>query len=295
MSEKQTQTGAFRKKKIKFAQVSNIALRDDKLSLKAKGLYALIQSYVTLEDFTLYKTTLKKQCVEKEKAFESTWAELKDAGYLIQYRFQDDQGKYYYEYDLLDEPNQELALEIHSKQNRKRHEDKTHNPKKEGMDKIESNHTPKKDDMDKGCYGKGGVYNNTDSIYIDLNNTNINNTTVSKKIETKVSVVTQQESIILEETNINELTAHQKKNVAKWDIATLIRAIQIYKDINGQYFKLLDKIYKDGAKVSLTSGSKKQDASEGMYTHEWDFDNLEKLQREHIQKKLKESGTELPA
>lgn len=46
-------SGAFIKKEVPFAQVSNHALRDDKLSLKAKGLYALIQSYLTLPDLTL--------------------------------------------------------------------------------------------------------------------------------------------------------------------------------------------------------------------------------------------------
>ena len=119
-------SGQFRKKKIYFTQVSNVALRDSSLSLKAKGLYALIQSYLTIEDFTLYKNTLKKHLKEGEKAFESTWKELKDAAYLIQYRLQDPKTKqFYYEYELLDEPNIELANKIHNSQNRKKHEEKS--------------------------------------------------------------------------------------------------------------------------------------------------------------------------
>ena len=51
-------SGAFRKKKTSFAQVSNIALRDETLSLKAKGLLALIESYLSLDNFTLYKQFL---------------------------------------------------------------------------------------------------------------------------------------------------------------------------------------------------------------------------------------------
>jgi hypothetical protein len=47
------ENGSFRKKKTYFSQVSNEALRDNTLSLKAKGLYALIQSYITIENFTL--------------------------------------------------------------------------------------------------------------------------------------------------------------------------------------------------------------------------------------------------
>ena len=80
------QTGLFRKKKVYFKQVSNSALSDNSLSLKAKGLYALIQSYITIEDFTLYKNYLLKQCKEGKDGFQSTWNELIKAGYLVQYK-----------------------------------------------------------------------------------------------------------------------------------------------------------------------------------------------------------------
>ena len=152
--------GGFRKKKIKFSQVSNEALRDNQLSLKAKGLYSLIQSYITIEDFTIYKSTLKNVCLEGEKAFESAWKELKDAGYLIQYRLQDPDTKtFYYEYDLLDDANIDLAKEIHSSQNRKTKNEKAIPTKKEVMDKRP--------------HGQRGIYNNTDlnntySLYVSL-------------------------------------------------------------------------------------------------------------------------------
>lgn len=166
-------SGQFRKKKIYFTQVSNIALRDSSLSLKAKGLYSLIQSYLTIEDFTLYKNTLKKHLKEGEKAFESTWKELKDAAYLIQYRLQDPKTKqFYYEYELLDEPNIELANQVHNSQNRKKHKEKIHTPKKAGMDKKIKKAIPtKKDSMGNAYSGKVQVYNNT-----KINNTKINNT-----------------------------------------------------------------------------------------------------------------------
>ena len=144
------ETGRFRKKKIYFTQVSNQALRDINLSLKAKGLYALIQSYITIEDFTLYKTFLLKNCKEGKKAFESAWKELKDLGYLLQYRLQGEKGQFFYEYELLDEP--QIAEESHSI------------------------HTSKKEGMDNGVDGKRGIYNNT-----NLNNTNLNNKSSSKE------------------------------------------------------------------------------------------------------------------
>jgi hypothetical protein len=96
--------GRFRKKQINFSQVSNDILRNENISLKAKGLYAIIQSYITLEDFTLYKKFLMNKCKEGEKAFDAAWKELKDNGYLVQYKMREGANSFYYEYELLDEP-----------------------------------------------------------------------------------------------------------------------------------------------------------------------------------------------
>lgn len=155
--------GRFRKRKIFFTQVSNVALRDTNLSLKAKGLYALIQSYITIEDFTLYKTTLLKNCAEGKKAFESAWKELKDAGYLIQYKMQGEKGYFYYEYELLDEPQVTEITETNH-----------------------SIHTPKREIVDHGGNGtwipaQGGMFNNTNSNNTNINNTNTNNISSSKE------------------------------------------------------------------------------------------------------------------
>lgn len=84
--------------------VSNDIIRNDSVSLKAKGLYALIQSYITLENFTLYKGFLQSKCIEGERAFDSAWRELKEKGYLVQYKLKDESNRYFYEYELLDEP-----------------------------------------------------------------------------------------------------------------------------------------------------------------------------------------------
>jgi len=133
--------GAFRKKKVYFAQVSNEALRDPGLSLKAKGLYALIQSYITMENYILYKNKLKKDCSEGRDSFNSTWKELKDKGYLVQYKLKNEKGIFHYEYELLDESH------------------------------VLNTRTMDNSDMGDAGNGKGGIYNNTNS-----NNTNSNNT-----------------------------------------------------------------------------------------------------------------------
>ena len=56
--------GRFRKKRSNFSIVSNEIIRDSTISLKAKGLYALIQSYITLDGFILYKRFLQSKCRE---------------------------------------------------------------------------------------------------------------------------------------------------------------------------------------------------------------------------------------
>lgn len=142
--------GTFKKKKVYFSQVSNSAIRDEKLSLKAKGLYSLIQSYITIEDFTLYKNNLMKKCKEKRDGFNTAWKELKENGYLVQYKTKLEDGTYNYEYELLDEPC-------------------TDNPPTE------------KPHVEKPPTEKPHLYNNTKP-----NNTNFNNTNSYSKCEKRL-------------------------------------------------------------------------------------------------------------
>lgn len=97
--------GKFRKREVPFTQISNHLLRDSNISLKAKGLYSLIASYLGIADFVLYKNTLRNNCSEGRDAFDKTWNELKKAGYLKQYKIKTDQGRFEYEYEILDKPD----------------------------------------------------------------------------------------------------------------------------------------------------------------------------------------------
>lgn len=108
-------SGAFRKKKTSFAQVSNVALRDENLSLKSKGLLSLIESYINLDNFVLYKQFLINKSKDGETAFRGAWKELKDNGYLIQYKLQDEETKqFYYEYEVCDNPHVENQPVAHT-------------------------------------------------------------------------------------------------------------------------------------------------------------------------------------
>ncbi|WP_020072449.1 hypothetical protein [Faecalispora sporosphaeroides] len=114
----QRNEGRFRPRKTKFAQVSNAALHDDKLSLKAKGLYSLIQSLITMPDADLSIWKIKLKCKEGSKAFDAAWKELKDCGYLKQYRMPTgERGKFKYEYDLLEEPDLTTSATINLNKN----------------------------------------------------------------------------------------------------------------------------------------------------------------------------------
>ena len=109
-------SGRFRKKRTSFTQVSNVALRDARMSLKAKGLLALIESYLSLEGFVLYKDFLISKSKDGETAFRAAWKELKDYGYLIQYKMKDEAtSRFYYEYEICDNPqveNQHVDEEV---------------------------------------------------------------------------------------------------------------------------------------------------------------------------------------
>lgn len=137
-----------KRKEVPFSQVSNQALRDKTLSLRAKGLYALIQSYITIPDFILYKQTLINMSIEGKDAFESAWKELKKRGYLVQIRGKNAEGKFIYEYELLDFIEEKEAIE-------KPYTEKPYTEKPSTV---------------KPPYGKTGVYNNKDFNKTDLNN-----------------------------------------------------------------------------------------------------------------------------
>lgn len=249
--------GFFRKKKVYFTQVSNTALRDKKLTLKAKGLYAIIQSYITIEDFTLYKSTLEKQCKEKRDAFNGAWKELKDNGYLIQYKYKNEKGTFNYEYELLDIPQLEEVTE----------EEKT----------TDGKSTHGKSTCGKSTHGKPSMYNNTDS-----NNTDLNNTDITTQLP--VSSINKE----LENKNLIETYTHLKlsnnmiKQISKWDYERLGQAIKIFIEKEGKYFAMLKKIYQDDGNFikKNTPSSFEEGINPKSFNNfaprEYDYDELEK-------------------
>ena len=94
--------GYFRVKKG-FTVVQNTVTRDKNLSLKAKGLYMLIQSYITGPDKQWLKSDFLTMVSEGKCAFQSAWEELKEAGY-IKMHVRVMGRSFSTEFELLDEP-----------------------------------------------------------------------------------------------------------------------------------------------------------------------------------------------
>ena len=103
------ETGKINRKRTSFTMVANKAMRDEHLSLKAKGLYSLMQSYLDMESigFVVYKSYLQTHCCsDGRESFNSAWKELEKAGYLISEKKRSEKGTYIYEYTVLDSPNE---------------------------------------------------------------------------------------------------------------------------------------------------------------------------------------------
>ena len=101
------ETGKISRRRQSFTMVANKAMRDKHLSLKAKGLYALMQSYLDMSSigFVVYKSYLQNNtCADGKDSFNSAWKELEKAGYLLVEKTRTSKGTYAYEYTLLDEP-----------------------------------------------------------------------------------------------------------------------------------------------------------------------------------------------
>lgn len=151
----ENQNGVFRHRRTNFSAVSNMALQDERLSLKAKGLYSLIQCYNGKPNYRLYKRNLLKLCKEGSKAFDSAWKELKDTGYLKIYRIPSgDNDRFKYEYDLLDEPDPNTPSLINLNKKGEAITPKAPNTSKKATSTLENSHTPQK-----------GVYANSDDSH----------------------------------------------------------------------------------------------------------------------------------
>ena len=95
---------SFRKGKSGgFAYVSNDVLKNEKLSLEAKGLYSYIQTYIQIPDIEVSKKFLLENCISNDKEiFNKAWNELKEAGFIKEYQILKENGEVVEEYEIVD-------------------------------------------------------------------------------------------------------------------------------------------------------------------------------------------------
>lgn len=118
-----TETGRFRKKKTSFTATSNKVLFDTNLDMDTKTLHNMITYYISISEFTLYKAHLQKQSGAGQRAFNRMWKQLKDNGYLVQYKFKDEKGTFYYEYELFDEPTAPEVQNVYMEEKQEKNPD----------------------------------------------------------------------------------------------------------------------------------------------------------------------------
>ena len=184
----------FKPKKSNFTMVSNFALRDTNLSRKAKGLYAEIYSYITIPNFKLSKSYLIKRGIEGESAFNTMWNELKEKGYLKQYRIRSykNSNGFIYEYELLDKPDLTTPYLINIKIDGS--QGTVHNRKASNSEDGEKSTLSKNKNLDFVPPQFYTLYNSHNIQNLgDNNNTDNNNTNIKYKEEYKEEKIDCQE------------------------------------------------------------------------------------------------------
>ena len=261
----------FRNKKVNFSQIPNTVLRGNTLSRKAKGLYCEIYSYITIPDFKLSKSYLMNKGEEGESAFNSMWKELKDKGYLKQYRIRVPKGQsdsvngFIYEYDLLDEPDTSTPYLINIKI------DGTEGKKEESKNDeltLENQRVANEENLENiGIESESTLdfvptqfcttynpYHVQDCSYInntEVNNTELNNTSFNKKErkkERKSEIDVNFENLWkLLKAHPNDrkskVTKKRKKELYEMGYERVEKAINLYLKIqNPEYYHKRDNI-----------------------------------------------------
>lgn len=266
---------------INFTQVTNNVLQNPNLSFKAKGLYAYIQSYLFIPNFNLTKSFLMNNCIEGDKAFNSAWKELKDSGFLKQYRIPntEEKGKFLYEYELLLEADTSIpALLNCDKNGNVIIKEPSENNKSDHIYQNDRPYTPKRTICSKDDMLRGGDNNNT--IYNNTNLNNINNSSSSEDEEHELKLIMK---------CCQECSFKLKKDKARlilksYDYIKIIKAINkitasgaTIKNYSGYLLKTLEEMDKIKV-ININSANKKEiDAKSfnNFEAREYDYDALE--------------------
>jgi len=102
--------------KTQFAQTPNKLLKNKEVSLKAKGLYAFIQSKSNGWEFSAQRISMELK--EGLQSINSTLQELEESKYLQRHKYQNNKGHWKVDYELHIEPYiKTLCTETHTQEN----------------------------------------------------------------------------------------------------------------------------------------------------------------------------------
>ena len=107
-------------KTTNYTVMSNIHLRDKRLTLKAKGLLSMMFSLPEKWDYSIRGIT--SLCKEKETSVKSCLDELKETGYLVITKYlpnETESGRIEYQYDIYEQPLQKSADEFSKQEGKK--------------------------------------------------------------------------------------------------------------------------------------------------------------------------------
>lgn len=200
----------FRRPRVNFTQVSNLALDHKTISPQAFWVYSKIQRYITLEDLTdlefevrINKGYIRKKAGMKQKTFDKYWQELLHLGFLKIYQLPDPavKGQWLTEYELLHEPDTETPYFTQYNlqgvivrffscpvENVAEQETKTPTPKKSVRDEVEKIKTDNEGSVNESIApspqkregrSKGGSVKGSDGKEGGLNNNVLGNTSFS--------------------------------------------------------------------------------------------------------------------
>lgn len=140
-----------------FTTMLNTHLQDKNISLKACGLMSRMLSLPQDWDYSI--NGLAQICKEGVKSIRSALKELEEAGYLVRTQIRDENGHFYYKYDLYEDPSDILP-----------HTPKGHAVKRHAEKDTQKNTNNKinnKKDSKKESQGESDTYNDIIESEID--------------------------------------------------------------------------------------------------------------------------------
>lgn len=142
-------TTVFRvEKNREFVVMNNRFLRNEKMSLKAKGLLSLCLSLP--DDWKYSINGLCAICKESQTAIRSTLKELEEFNHLKRNRLKDEKGHFYYEYVLYELPYTGFEdTDIRIVENVNTENDRLQSIEKKNIKKTKNNNNKEEQDLKK--------------------------------------------------------------------------------------------------------------------------------------------------